>query len=76
MKRVRIVAITAVALGAAVTAGTKFQQAREAALLAAQPQAVATATPAPAATPAATSESLAEATSLTQLAPPRRGPRG
>lgn len=74
MKRVRIVAITAVALGAAVTAGTKFQQAREAALLAAQPQAVATATPAPAATPAATSESLAEATSLTQLAPSAAAP--
>ncbi|WP_417627793.1 hypothetical protein [Pararhodobacter aggregans] len=69
MKRVRIVAITAVALGAAVTAGTKFQQAREAALLAAQPQAVATDTSAPAASPAAPTETFAGTTSLTQLAP-------
>jgi len=66
MKRVRIVAITAVALGAAVTAGTKFQQAREAALVAAQPQAVAS----DAAAPVAPARTSGESTSLTQLAPP------
>lgn len=52
MKRVRIVAIAAVALGAAVTAGTKFQQAQEADAAARQLAALQSA-PAPAAAPQA-----------------------
>lgn len=38
MNRVRIVAVAAVAMGAAVVAGTKFQQSREAAMMQAAPQ--------------------------------------
>ena len=66
MKRVRIVAIAAVALGAAVTAGTRFQQARELSLERAAPGAVSVAAAVATRAPAADGASV---TSLAALAP-------